>query len=145
MTDSGRFRYDSTNARTFTLASALIEQGFDTNDIYSNLYADDFDMIKLRAKYVLKIRFTEHNTAYIITTKEELEQTPADEFTVSRGMVGVMSDIGVLCELRSKKYNVNPVAVKYGGGGHAKASGATVADIETAMLMLKDLDELNKE
>ena len=159
VTDSGRFRYDSTNARTFTLASALIEQGFDTNDIYSNLYADDFDMIKLRAKYVLKIRFTEHNTAYIITTKEELEQTPADEFTVSRGMVGVMSDIkgvdvwvnctetdrGVLCELRSKKYNVNPVAVKYGGGGHAKASGATVADIETAMLMLKDLDELNKE
>lgn len=159
VTDSGRFRYDSTNARTFTLASALIEQDFDTNEIYSNLYADDFDMIKLRAKYVLKIRFTEHNTAYIITTKEELEQTPADEFTVSRGMVGVMSDIkgvdvwvnftetdrGVLCELRSKKYNVNPVAVKYGGGGHAKASGATIPDLQTAMLMLKDLDELNKE
>lgn len=159
VTDSGRFRYDSTNARTFTLASALMEQDFDTNEIYSNLYADDFDMIKLRAKYVLKIRFTERNTAYIITTKEELEQTPADEFTVSRGMVGVMSDIkgvdvwvnftetdrGVLCELRSKKYNVNPVAVKYGGGGHAKASGATIPDLQTAMLMLKDLDELNKE
>lgn len=159
VTDSGRFRYDSTNARTFRLAAALIEQNFDTNDIYANLYADDFDMILLRAKYVQKIRFTEHNVAYIITTKEELAETPADEFTVSRGMVGVMSDIrgvdtwvnytetdrGVLCELRSKKYNINSIAVKYGGGGHAKASGATIKDLETAMLMLKDLDELNSD
>lgn len=159
VTDSGRFRYDSTNARTFRLAAALIEQNFDTNDIYANLYADDFSMILLRAKYVQKIRFTEHNVAYIITTKEELAETPADEFTVSRGMVGVMSDIrgvdtwvnytetdrGVLCELRSKKYNINPIAVKYGGGGHAKASGATIKDLETAMLMLKDLDELNSD
>lgn len=156
VTDSGRFRYDSTNARTFRLAAALIEQNFDTNDIYANLYADDFDMILLRAKYVQKIRFTERNVAYIITTKEELAETPADEFTVSRGMVGVMSDIrgvdtwvnftetdrGVLCELRSKKYNINPIAVKYGGGGHAKASGATVKDLETALLMLNDLDKL---
>lgn len=157
VTDSGRFRYDSTNARTFKLASALIEQDFDTNDIYANLYADDFDMILLRAKYVQKIRFTEHNVAYIVTTKDELANTPADEFTVSRGMVGVMSEIrgvdcwvnfteterGVLCELRSKKYNINPIAVKYGGGGHAKASGATISDLDTAMKMLKDLDDLS--
>ena len=49
------------------------------------------------------------------------------------------TDKGVLCELRSSKYNINPIAVKYGGGGHAKASGATVADRETAMAMLADL------
>lgn len=156
VTDSGRFRYDSTNARTFKLASALIDLGFDTNEIYADLYADDFAMILLRAQYVQKIRFTEHNVAYIVTTRDELRNTPADEFTVSRGMVGVMSDIrgvdvwvnftetdrGVLCELRSKKYNINPIAVKYGGGGHAKASGATVADLDTAMKMLADLDAL---
>lgn len=32
---------------------------------------------------------------------------------------------GILCELRSNSYNINPIAVKY-GGGHKKASGATV-------------------
>ena len=42
------------------------------------------------------------------------------------------SDAGVLCELRSDKFNINPVAVAFGGGGHQKASGATVADRETA-------------
>jgi len=49
---------------------------------------------------------------------------------------------GVLCELRSSRYNINPVAVKYGGGGHAKASGATLPDRETAMALLDDLDAL---
>ena len=52
---------------------------------------------------------------------------------------------GVLCELRSSRYNINPIAVKYGGGGHAKASGATVADKETAMAMLADLNTLMGE
>ena len=52
---------------------------------------------------------------------------------------------GVLCELRSGVHNINPIAVKYGGGGHAKASGATVPDRQTAMAMLKELDELSGE
>ena len=52
------------------------------------------------------------------------------------------ADGGILCELRSSKYNINPIAVKYGGGGHVKASGAKVPDRETAMQMLSDLDDL---
>ena len=49
------------------------------------------------------------------------------------------SDTGVLTEIRSSKYNINKVAVKYGGGGHAKASGATLKDREEAMALLNDL------
>ena len=52
---------------------------------------------------------------------------------------------GVLCEIRSNRYNINPIAVKYGGGGHQKASGATVADRDTAMAMLADLDAVKGE
>ncbi len=158
ITDSGRFRYDSTSAQTFRLAASLMEQNFDTNDIYRKLYADDFAKIRLKAQFVLKIKFTDCNVAYIYTTKEEMAELNVDTFTVSRGMVGTMSDIrgvdiwvnfteteqGVLCELRSSKYNINPIAVKYGGGGHAKASGATVASKEIAMQMLSDLDALTK-
>ena len=51
---------------------------------------------------------------------------------------------GVLCELRSKKYNINPIAVKYGGGGHAKASGATLPDLDTAMKMIEDIKALHR-
>ena len=52
---------------------------------------------------------------------------------------------GVLCEIRSNKYNINPIAVKYGGGGHQKASGATLKDREEAMRLLDDLNALTEE
>ncbi len=159
VTDSGRFRYDSTTAQTFRLAAFLMEQPFDTNEIYRNLYADDYARIQLKAQFVLKIQFTERNVAYIYTTREEMQQLGMDTFSISRGMVGTMSDIrgvdiwvnfteteqGVACELRSSKYNINPIAVKYGGGGHAKASGATVKSKEDAMAMLRDLDAMMED
>lgn len=158
ITDSGRFRYDSTSAQTFRVASFLMEQKFNTNDIYSNLYADELHFIQLRAKFVLKITLTDAPVSYIYTTLDEANSYGADTFTISRGMVNTMGDIkgidiwvnftetenGVLCELRSSKYNINPVAVKYGGGGHQKASGATVKDRAEAMAMLEDLIALTK-
>lgn len=158
LTDSGRFRYDATSSRTFEVAAFLMQAGFDTNEIFRHLYADEYENKKLKAQFVLKIQFTEHNVAYIYTTKEEFEQYGVDSFTISRGMVGTMADMkgvdiwvnfteteqGVLCELRSSRFNINPIAVKYGGGGHQKASGATIADRETAMAMLHDLDEMAK-
>ena len=156
VTDSGRFRYDSTTARTFRLASLLMEQEFDTNGLYRELYADDFAAKKLKAQFILNIQFTQNNVAYIYTTLEQLQALKADTFTISRGMTNTMADIrgvdiwvnftetqtGVLCELRSSKYNINPIAVKYGGGGHAKASGATVENKQVAMAMLADLDKM---
>ena len=159
VTDSGRFRYDATTSRTFTLAAFLLQIPFDVTGIYRPLYADTYESKKLKAQFVLKIRFTSNNVAYIYTTKEEFDALGVDVFTVSRGMVNTMADMknvniwcnftetdkGVLCELRSSLYNINPIAVKYGGGGHAKASGATVADRETAMAMLQDLNDLAGE
>lgn len=156
VTDSGRFRYDSTSARTFRLAAFLMDAGFDTNEIFRNLYADTYESKVRKAEFTLKIRFTPNRVAYVYTTREELTQMEMDTFAVSRGMVNVMSDIqgtgiwvnftetdnGVQCELRSSDRNINPIAVKYGGGGHAKASGATVADRETAMAMLQDLNDM---
>ena len=134
-------------------------QNFSTNEIYRELYASDFAQVQLKAKFILKIKFTKNNVAYIYTTRQEMQELGLDTFTVSRGMVGTMADIkgvdiwvnftetaeGVACELRSSKYNINPIAVKYGGGGHAKASGASVADRETAMAMLADLDAMMEE
>lgn len=156
VTDSGRFRYDSTTSKTFRLASRLLEERIDTNEIYTNLYADDFEHIKLRAQFVLKIRFTDANVAYIYTEKDEALSLGVSIFTISRGMVGTMSDLrgvdiwvnftetedGVLAELRSSKYNINPIATKYGGGGHQKASGATLKNRDEAMAMLEDLNNL---
>lgn len=156
VTDSGRFRYDGTTARTFRLAAVLMETGFDTGELFRNLYADELSGKQLKAKFTLKIQHTDNGVAYIYTDLQEFNALGLDTFTVSRGMVNTMADLkgipiwvnfteteqGVLCEIRSNLYNINPVAVKYGGGGHQKASGATVPDRETAMAMLQDLDAI---
>ncbi len=159
VTDSGRFRYDGTTARTFRLAAFLREREFSTEELFRGLYSETLENKQLRAGFIQNIRLTDARVAYIYTTREELQCLGIDTFTASRGMVNVMADLkgvdiwvnftetdeGVLCELRSSGRNINPVAVKYGGGGHAKASGATVPDRETAMNMLKDLDQLMGE
>ena len=156
VTDSGRFRYDGTTARTFRLAAVLMETGFDTGELFRNLYADELAGKQLKAKFTMKIQTTANGVAYIYTDLAEFNALGLDTFTVSRGMVNTMADLkgipiwvnfteteqGVLCEIRSNKFNINPVAVKYGGGGHQKASGATVADKEIAMAMLSDLNEI---
>lgn len=159
ITDSGRFRYDSTTSQTFNMASFLMERGFDTNEIFRNLYSDELSSIQLRATFTLKINIAENGVAYIYTTLDEAKSYGVDNFTISRGMVNTMSEIkgidrwvnftetdnGVLCELRSSKMNINPIAVKYGGGGHKKASGATLKDKNEAMAMLSDLISLTEE
>ena len=156
VTDSGRFRFNSTTSRTFRLAAMLMDQPLDTDALYRHLYSTDLALVKLRAQYVGKIRLTANGVAYICTDRGELAVSGQDFFTISRGMVGVMSDIrgvdiwanftetdkGVVCELRSSRFNINPVAVRYGGGGHERACGATVPDMETAMRLLNDLNEM---
>lgn len=162
VTDSGRFRYDSTNAQTHRMAAFLMERQFDTADIYRNLYSDDLAFIQLRARFILKIQTTPHRVAYIYSDRAEVTEhmeSGVSAFTLSRGMVNVMGEIrgidtwvnftetddGVLCEIRSSRYNINPIAVKYGGGGHQKASGATLKDREEAMRLLADLCTLSEE
>ena len=159
ITDSGRFRYDSTSAETFRVASFLMERRFETADIFRSLYADELKFIQLRAKLTLKIQLASPKVAYIYSTKDDVISYEADTFTISRGMVNVMgeirgvenwvnfteSDDGVLCEIRSNKHNINPIAVKYGGGGHQKASGATLKDRDEAMALLADLIAITEE
>ena len=156
VTDSGRFRYSSTTSETFISAAKMLKYDFNICDVYNSLYLDELDMCVLRAKYVLKMKLTKQgNVAYIITTKEELNATGADIFTISRGMVNTMSGIRgidiwanftetengkVLVEIRSSKANVNQVAVKYGGGGHLNASGATIDSLSMIYNVLSDLD-----
>ena len=155
VTDSGRFVFDSVNARTFELAAYLLSQPINLNALYYNLYAEDFSEIIEKADNMHKIKFTENNVAYIYTAREELPSN-GDAPVVSSGLVSLMKDIkgvyvwvnfteseeGVHCELRSNRYNINPIAVKYGGGGHKKASGVRVPDKATAMQLLEDLNAL---
>ena len=161
VTDSGRFRYDSTTSQTFRLASFIMEQPFSTGDIYKNLYSDELKFVQLRAKFALKIQTTEHNVGYIYTTLDEAKSYGVDTFTISRGMVNTMAGIKgidiwvnftedevnncIITEIRSSKYTVVDIATKYGGGGHPKACGCSIASFDVADQLLRDLDEIARK
>ena len=156
ITDSGRFLYDSVSSRTHILAAFLLERSFDRNEIYRNLYVEDLESVKRRLSFMERIKFTYNNVAYVYSTNDDVEKMGVSPFSVSRGMVNTMANLKgvhiwvnftedgdkVLCELRSDSYDINKIAVKYGGGGHLKASGATLKSKEEAMKMLHDLDKL---
>lgn len=160
VTDSGRFRYNNVTSETFNIASKLLKYNFEFNEIYTKLYVDDLELVKLRAQMVLSFKISEKGVAYLINDKDAVNRYNTDIFTISRGMVNVMSGINgidvwanfteeesgkVICEFRSTKYNVNQIAVKYGGGGHKFASGATVANLDVIKDIIKDLESLLEE
>lgn len=161
VTDSGRFRYESTSANTFAVVSKLLKTGMQPAQIYDQLYAEDLENVRLRAYFMLNFKTTQNQVAYMKNTKEDVESSQADFFTISRGMVNTMAGIkgihiwanftwdnknqGIVAELRSNKYNINQIAVKYGGGGHKLASGATLSSWEDVDKMLTDLDQLSLE
>ncbi len=156
VTDSGRFRYDSTTPRTHRLAAELLSCHLDTDSLFTQLYATSLEDVQRRAQFALRIQFTPGGIAYLYNSAQEISRLNMELFDVSRGMVGVMGDLkgveiwanfteapqGILAELRSRRIPVRPVAAKYGGGGHAKACGATLKSREDAEAMLKDLDIL---
>lgn len=160
VTDSGRFRYNTVTSDTFMIASKLLKYNFDFNEIYTKLYVDDLELVKLRAQMVLQFKISDKGVAYLINDKTAVQRYNTDIFTISRGMVNVMSGINgidvwanfteeengkVICEFRSTKYNVNQIAVKYGGGGHKFASGATVNSLDVVKDIIKDLESLIEE
>ena len=159
VTDSGRFLYDSVSSRTHLVAAFLLEREFDRNEVYRNLYVEDLESVKRRLSFMERIKFTYNNVAYVYSTKDDVKKMGVSPFSVSRGMVNTMANLrgvhvwvnftedqdSILCELRSDSYDINKIAVKYGGGGHLKASGATLKTKEEAMDMLKDLDALVEE
>ncbi len=159
VTDSGRFYYGSTSPRTLALASFLLEKGFNPADIYSNLYVDTYENVKKRAQFVLSIQFTPDNVAYSYSDEKRVRELDMEPQSISRGFVNTMGDLkgvdawvnfteceqGVLCEIRSKNLNINQIAVAHGGGGHLKASGATLKDRQEAMQVLEELNALVRE
>lgn len=157
VTDSGRFRYSSTNSETYKIASDLMKYKIDTEYIYNKIYMDKLANVKLKAKLIDKFVVLESGVAYLINTKEEIKEYNVPIYDVSRGMVNIMAGIeeiciwanfsedesgDIYCEFRSNGKNVNVVATKYGGGGHLQASGTTVYSFDTVKEIIKDLERV---
>ena len=155
VTDSGRFMYEGVSGETMRLAGLMLEQGIDTETLYSHLYLRSFDELKFKAQIYENMQLTPGGVAWIHVTKE-IQQKYGLTFETACASISSLSDIkGVLCwlafidtedgeirvRLRSRFASINMIAEKYHGGGHACASGATVYSTEEMHALIRDADE----
>lgn len=158
VTDSGRFKFSSVDGDTMRRAAALLDVGINTEWIYSNLNLDDFDVFKFEAYVYKKMKISKNGVAYIYVDKamqKKFKLSNEQASNVVSYLDGIKGAIvwlafiqnasgSIRVRLRSRFVTVNALAEKYGGGGHDKASGATVHSKKEMKQMLSDADELVK-
>ena len=156
VTDSGRFRYRGVSGDTMRCAGILLDQGFDTDTLFANLYLEDFNYLKFKAYVYENMSITANGVAYIHVTAEMKERFGLSDED-SSNTVSMMDQIrGCLCwlafidssrepgtirvRLRSRFMTVNQIAEGHNGGGHACASGATVYSTDEMHQLIAEAD-----
>lgn len=138
-TDTGGFRYSSTNAATLRLAAALIDTGLNPWDITVRIYEQNpAARVHLLARVLGTLALSNSGrVASLVVTEQMLAETGTDVsmldgfINFARGIAGVevalqVRQQGSSCRisLRSKgRVDVGQLALRQGGGGHANAAG----------------------
>ena len=147
VTDTGKFMYRNTSARSHRMAAELIEAGIDTNAIYRRLYEDlPYARLLLLSRALNAVqRYDDGAITATVLTKADFEETGSVE-TDSEGIVDHLravhgTKVAVLVRelladdrqgvrklsLRSTDgtVDVSIIARGLGGGGHRQAAGAS--------------------
>ena len=136
LTDTGRFKFDSVNARTFNAAATLVDAGISLSYIDEKLSVETLQTLKLKGYCLSNFKISENGFAYLKITRDVInEYGVSDEDAASQ--VSTISTIEgcpvwalfieypgeIRIRLRSRGPEVNLLANEYEGGGHAKACG----------------------
>jgi bifunctional oligoribonuclease and PAP phosphatase NrnA len=144
VTDTGKFMYENTDARSHRMAAGLIEAGVDVNEIYRRLYehapieklkllAGALEAIELRDKGRLAITYISTEDYASIGAGEALTEGIIDHLRTIDGAVvaAVVRDqpesgrAARKVSMRSTdgRIDVSAIARAHGGGGHRRAAG----------------------
>jgi phosphoesterase RecJ-like protein len=144
VTDTGKFMYENTDARSHRMAAGLIEAGVDVNEIYRRLYehapieklkllARALEAIELRDKGRLAITYISTEDYASIGAGEALTEGIIDHLRTIDGAVvaAVVRDqpesgrAARKVSMRSTdgRIDVSAIARAHGGGGHRRAAG----------------------
>ncbi len=144
MTDTGWLKYSNANAEAWAAAARLVEHGVETSRIYDLVYqqaelgrprgiAAALDSLEYHADgqialaWVSQAHLEEHGGS-MEDTDDVLDLLRSVRAVEAVGLVTEREGGLIKLSLRSKhSIDVNRVARQLGGGGHARAAGATFA------------------
>ena len=141
LTDTGGFRFSNTSPRCLSVAGQLLAFGVDPEEMYTRIYASaPAGRVRLMAEVLGTLQVDEtHGLSWLTMGPDALEKhgVKAEDLDGivehARSIAGTrmalfFRDLGhgkVKVSLRSVgDTDVNAFAKQFGGGGHAKASGA---------------------
>lgn len=142
VTDTGWFKYSNTDAETLTVAGEMVALGVDASQLFGAIYQS---RSARHPEYVQKLLsrleyFADNKLAVVdqpLADAIDPNLVDSDEVLDILRSVRAVEVVLFLCEVsggavklsaRSKSdYDVNALARRFGGGGHKKASGATIA------------------
>lgn len=158
--DSGVFRFQSTTPKTMRIAADLMEFGINVNEILEETYyRKSFNQMMITAKIQSNATLTmDGKCIYGYCTTELMENygitvNDLDAVIASiRNVAGVEVAMFIYqldadwfkVSLRSKNItDVSEIAVKFGGGGHARAAGFDIdGPLDDAIaLVLKEIEK----
>ena len=159
LTDTGRFKFDSVNSRTFIAAAHLVDCGLDLGYIDNKLSVETLQTLKLKGYVLSNFKISENGFAYITLTQEQIkefgvtnEEAASQVSTISTiegcpvwAIILEYSAEEIRVRLRSRGPVINLLAEEYRGGGHAKASGATLANWDELAGFVAKADNIVKE
>jgi phosphoesterase RecJ-like protein len=142
LTDTGGFKYENTTPETFMLAADLVRLGVSPTYEFRACYeTKPQSMIQFQAYVVANtIFYNNGQIAFSKITRSDMSKFDAsDEYT--EGIVETLRtsknvEISAILKetkegytkvsLRSKKVNLIPIVIDFGGGGHTFAAGCTI-------------------
>src|SRR6266545_3829451 len=144
VTDTGKFMYENTDARSHRMAAGLIEAGVDVNDTYRRLYehappeklkllAQALEGIELRDDGRLAVTYISDEDYAATGASEALTEGVIDHLrtidgTAAAAVVRDQAESGrkarkVSMRSTDGRVDVSAIARIHGGGGHRRAAG----------------------
>jgi phosphoesterase RecJ-like protein len=144
LTDTGSFRFSNTSPRCLAIAAELLTHGVDPEEMYQRVYANaPLGRVRVLAEALGTLEVdAEHGLSWLslgsgAVDRHDVKSEDLDGIVEhARSIVGTrmalfFRDLGhgkIKVSFRSTgDVDVNQFARRFGGGGHAKASGAMVS------------------
>jgi phosphoesterase RecJ-like protein len=160
-TDTGWFRHSNTTPATLTLGAKLMQDGARPTHLYEQLYERaTLPQLRLKGLFLDRIQTTaEGQVAYSAIYRNDYPQTgavPADTedlINYLRALAGVELAVffaeqpagGVKVSFRSRaRVDVARLAEQFDGGGHRRAAGAILRDLDMKQAQAVVLEAVQK-
>ena len=156
-TDSVKLSTNTTTAKTMLLVSWLWDNGSQKDLIHTELSKRTLFDININTYISQNMKIANDVVSFYFPLSEQIKLGIKDPLKANRPFVlGSIDNTKawvffteekpgqIRCEFRSNGCNVRNVAIKWGGGGHIRASGAQISDPNLIPLIIKDLEQEKK-